>query len=140
MVVGVVRVVLRGVVLAHERVGDQVHEQRHVAVVELPAELVEQAVVLDELAYDQETAHAETPADIRVRASPGEQFREVFREVVVRGHGPIRVQPAYPCTFRDGVAALRQVVPAVLVVDVDPAPDGLPRYPPRDIGHLHAHV
>ena len=65
MAVGVVGIVLGGVVLAHQRIGGQVQEEAQVARREEVSQNAGKAIVLRQLADQQERAYAEAAAEAK---------------------------------------------------------------------------
>lgn len=115
----VVRIVLGGDVLADDGVGGQVEQQPHLPRFEKGGELLPDSAVGNDYPDDEEGPHAQAPADAADAAFPRQMdARQVFPEIRIRYHEPVRVQLAYGHALRIGDPLLLVVRAVIFVVDV----------------------
>lgn len=137
----VVRIVLGGVVLADDGVDGQVEQQPHLLRFEKGGELFPDPAVGNDFPDDEEGSHAQAPADAADAAFARQMdARQVFPEIRIRHHEPVRVQLAYGHALRIGDPLPPVVCAVIFVVDVDVASDLLPGDEPGHVRNPDVHV
>ena len=116
----------------------------HLLRFEKGGELFPDPAVGNDFPDDEEGSHAQAPADAADAAFARQMdARQVFPEIRIRHHEPVRVQIAYGHALRIGDPLPPVVCAVIFVVDVDVASDLLPgddgRFRNPDV-HVQFHV